>query len=102
MLSGLEQIRSPAVPLTPVDVRPAVDLWAVAVEIAGCDDAARAQPRQQPLDYAQLDVCERDVRFRQILRQRAGTARGDLDGVDTRVRRRRVDRSLVELDAEHR
>src|SRR5689334_5099456 len=102
MLSRLEQIRSPAVALAPVDVRPAVDLWTVAVEIAGRDDAARGQPRQEPLDDAQLDVRKRDVRLGQNLRQRVRAACGELDAVDTGVRRRRVDGGFVEVDAENR
>src|SRR5438128_2758125 len=100
MLSVFEEIRRPAVGFSAVAGPPVVHVWLLTLQVAGRDRPARGQTRQQALDDVERDVRDGEIRLRQRVCECVGAMHGELDAVHTCVLPGRVDRRLVEIDAD--
>src|SRR5581483_4806986 len=95
---ALQQVGGPAPVGSSCDGLPAGAGRPVSLEIAGHDGAARMDARQERLDDVERDVCERDVDLGELVREPVGAECRHLDAVHLRVRGRRLDSGLVEVD----
>src|SRR5436190_10483888 len=91
----------PAVTCAAVAAPPVRELRLVPLEVAGRDEKPRVELRRQRLYDVERDVRDRHLGGRQLVRQGVGSARLDSDAVRARVRERRLDRGIVDVDAVH-